>query len=428
MTNNRTEKHLDVYENRYELHQGEGTTIYYQGFQNQETQRRYALINQTLAGGYLERKFSSVSNVDFSELNESNQALLRNMVNGITSEEGRALVGLTFLQLTIKSITPDQSIRLHKGTTRKGSFSWEEGISMRTIDSTYNTPFLRKHGLLKLNKFGLFMTRSLAENYPYSSLYKAVMRGPFDKWITIVDAIEDGSMPADLGLSYMMALLQNKSDYFQERAEQACNLAKKHNGKSFEEIKCVISQFFNTTDYSARAFEVSMHTFLQAMHELHYLGDAEIVPMSQMRSANKKHGNVGDIELTEDNVIFEAWDAKYGKPYLRDELEELRDKLSTHPDVRVAGFVVDSSVDMRRDIVARKNELQVATGTEIYLFSFDEWVDYEVANLNQIQKNALGYNWLVALVETFAQRRLKLAPIDEPCDAWVNDLIRIMSN
>lgn len=140
----------------------------------------------------------------------------------------------------------------------------------------------------------------------------------------------------------------------------------------------------------------------------------------------QKHGNVGDIELTEDNVIFEAWDAKYGKPYLRDELEELRDKLLTHPDVRVAGFVVDSSVDMRRDIVNRKNELQIETGTEIYLLSFDEWVDYEVANLSQDQKNALGYNWIVALVESFAQRRLELAPIDEPCDAWINDLIRIL--
>lgn len=37
-------------------------------------------------------------------------------------------------------------------------------------------------------------------------------------------------------------------------------------------------------------------------------------------------------------------------------------------------------------------------------------------------------NWLLALVESFAQRRLDLAPIDEPCDAWINDLIEILSN
>ena len=428
MPNDKSEKHLDVYENRYELHLGAETTIYYQGFQNEETQRRYAHINHTLASGYLERKFATVSDVDFSELSEINQTLLRNMVNGITSEVGRALVGLTFLQLTIKSIAPEQSVRLHKGTTRRGSFSWVEGISMRTIDSTYNTPFLREHGLLNLNKFGLFMTRSLAENYPYSSLYKAEMRGPFDDWILIVDAIENESMPAELGLSYMMALLQNRSDSFQKAAQQACNLVTTQRGKTFAEIKDLIANFVNTTDYSARAFEVSMHAFYQAMQELNYLGAARVVPMSQMRSANKKHGNIGDIELTEDGVIVEAWDAKYGKPYMRDELEELRDKLLLHPEVNIAGFVVDSAIDMRRDIVDRKNELQTETGTEILLLSFDEWINYELDNLNQWQQDEIAYNWLVALVESFAQRRLDLAPIDEPCDAWINDLIKILSN
>ena len=69
------------------------------------------------------------------------------------------------------------------------------------------------------------------------------------------------------------------------------------------------------------------HGFMQAMHESHLLGDLDLVPMSQMRSANKKHGNIGDVELREGRVIVEAWDAKYGKPYLRDELEELRDKI-----------------------------------------------------------------------------------------------------
>jgi len=133
MTDKINEKHLDVYEDRYELHQESGVTIYYQGFQNQETQRRYAKINETLAAGYLNNKLNFLQNADFSELSESNRTLLRNMVNGITSEVGRALVGLVFLQLTIKSISPEQSIRLHKGTTRRGSFSWVDGISMPLI-------------------------------------------------------------------------------------------------------------------------------------------------------------------------------------------------------------------------------------------------------------------------------------------------------
>ena len=428
MSDNGFEKHLDVYENRYELHQDGDKQVFYQGFQNIATQQRYARINQVLKDGYLKNKIGSISDVDFSGLSEENQRILRNLVNGITSEVGRALVGLTFLQLTIKSIAPDQSIRLHKGTTRKGSFSWVDGISMRTIDSTFITPFLREYRLLNLNSYGAFMTRSLAENYPYTSLYKAEMRGPFSDWIVIVDAIEENRMPPELGLSYMMALLQNRSDHFQQMADSVCKLLEKHKCKSYSEIKDAISMFFNTTEYSARAFEVTLHGLFQAMEELHLLGDANVVPLSQMRSANKKHGNVGDIELTADGVIIESWDAKYGKPYLRDELEELRDKLITHPDVKVAGFVVNCEVDLRSDIERRKNELEDETATTIHLFSFDQWVDYEVNRLTSTQKDQLAHSWLTAIVESFAQKRRDVAPIDEPCDIWVSKLISILNS
>ena len=418
------EDHLDVYEDRYELHQGEDKNVYYEGFQNAETQARYAKINSTLEGGYLANHIKHLQDVDFSGLTEDNQILLRNMVNGITSEVGRALVGLAFLQLTIKSIAPDQCIRLHKGTTRQGSFSWVEGISMRTIDSNYNTPFLREYGLLNINKFGIMMTRSLAENYPYSKLYKAEMRGPFNDWIAIVDALENETMPAELGLCYLMSLLKNRSDKFQDTANTACAMVDKYKGAKLSKIQDILTRFFNETDYSARAFEVVMHGLFQAMGECGTLGDADVIPRSQMRSANKKHGNVGDIELAERRIIVEAWDAKYGKAYLRDELDELSDKLSSHPEVRVAGFVTDSVVDRRSEIINRVNELKLSTGTDIKLFTFDEWVEYELDGLNEEVKNLIAYYWLKAVVESFAQKRPSLAPIDEPCDQWLNDLIK----
>ncbi len=415
--------HLDVYLDRYELHRNDVVTTYYEGFQNAATQQRYEKINTELSNGYLYKIMEKLPDVDFAELSEENKVLLRRLVNGITSEVGRALVGVAFLQLTIKSITPDQSIRLHKGTTRRGSFSWVDGISMRTIDSTYSTPFLREQGLLNVNKFGVFMTRSLAENYPYSKLYKAEMRGPFAEWIDIVDAIEDESMPALLGLYYLMALLKNKSDAFNKMADEAVELASKYKDTSFKGISDLMKSFFNDTEYSARAFEIVIHGFMQAMAESNMIGDLDLVPMSQMRSANKKHGNIGDVELKDGRVIVESWDAKYGKPYLRDELEELRDKILTSPGVKVAGFIVDGEVDRRKDIVDRAEEISVETGVDIQLFSFDEWVQYQTQRIADSQLDRIASRWLIAVVESFAQRRPEIAPIDEPCEAWVKDLI-----
>lgn len=424
LSKNRDNTHLDVYLDRYELHQNDVVTTYYEGFQNVATQQRYEKINTALSNGYLYDVMKKLPDVDFMELSEENKTLLKRLVNGITSEVGRALVGVAFLQLTIKSIAPDQSIRLHKGTTRRGSFSWVDGISMRTIDSTYSTPFLREQGLLNVNKFGVFMTRSLAENYPYSKLYKAEMRGPFKEWIDIVDAIEDESLPAELGLYYLMAQLKNKSDVFNSMADEAVDLAIKYSDKSFDGISQFMKQFFNETDYSARAFEIVIHGFMQAMEELHLLGDLELVPMSQMRSANKKHGNIGDVELKDGRVIVEAWDAKYGKPYLRDELEELRDKILTSPGVKIAGFIVDCDVDRRRDVVSRAEEISLETGVDIQLFSFDEWVSYQTKRIAKSELDKVAARWLIAVVESFAQRRLEKAPIDEPCEVWVADLIK----
>lgn len=423
---NPIEEHLDVYINRSILHDENGETIYLEGNQSAAAQARYSKINTALGNGYLTTLYNNLESIDLSELSDRNRTLLKKLVDGVTSEVGRALVGVAFLQLTIKSITPEQSVRLHKGSVRNGTFSWKDGISMRTIDSSHTTPFLRAQGLLNVNSFGVFMTRSLAENYPYSKLYKAEMRGPFNEWIAIVDAIEDGSMPAKLGLCFLMNLLKNRSDNFKKLSEKAISLLDEHRDDDFNTIRELLTHFFNGTEYSARAFEVVMHSLMQAMQEMGFLGGYSLVPMSQMRSANKKHGNIGDIELQEGGVIVESWDAKYGKPYLRDELEELNDKIETASGVKIAGFVVEQVPDRRKEITDRAEDISLSTGVDIIICSFDEWVASQIERVSAWQLDELGFHWLTAVVESFGQKRLELAPIDEPCDAWIQDLIKIL--
>ncbi|MBQ7606484.1 MAG: hypothetical protein IJU76_00630 [Desulfovibrionaceae bacterium] len=159
---------------------------------------------------------------------------------------------------------------------------------------------------------------------------------------------------------------------------------------------------------------------------MHLLSDLKLVPLSQLRSANKKHGNIGDIELARINIIVESLDAKYGSPYLRDELEELKDKLTINPELKIAGFIVDSKLDLRKDIIEKKKEIEFDTGTKIYLFTFDQWIDYETKGLDLKTKQNLAYLWLNALVESFCQKRVEIAPIDKPCDKWLEDLIQFL--
>ena len=165
---------------------------------------------------------------------------------------------------------------------------------------------------------------------------------------------------------------------------------------------------------------------MQAKSEIDAIGDWELVPLSQMRSANKKHGNVGDIELSSDEIIVEAWDAKYGKTYLLDELDELRDKLIDNPGVEVAGFVADRDVDKTDEILDKIADISSDTSTEIILCSFDEWVEMQTNGLSAEEKDDIADKWLMAVVETFALKRSDFAPIEEPSDKWLMDISKLL--
>ena len=143
--------YLIVFGDRSEYHSNDVITTYIEGFQSAEAQKRHTKIIKSLSQGYLDQMINSLSEADFSSLSKENKELLEKLVDGITSNNGRAIVGLTFLQLTVKSIAPEQNIRLHKSSTSKGKFSWTDGISMRTIDKSFVTPFLREHNLINSN-------------------------------------------------------------------------------------------------------------------------------------------------------------------------------------------------------------------------------------------------------------------------------------
>ena len=143
-----------------------------------------------------------------------------------------------------------------------------------------------------------------------------------------------------------------------------------------------------------------------------------------MRSANKKHGNVGDIEilkLLDGMEIVEAWDAKYGKLDLRDELEELNEKLRDHSETEIAGFVTDRLPSIKPDTEQRIQELEEMHEVDIDILGFDDWVTQQVDRVGSTP-TAIGAFWITAFAECLCQKRRKRAPIDEPCDSWVDAL------
>lgn len=422
------EPHIIVYKDKSVLYSEDGTNqVFLEGGLSEAAKERYLSIRKALEDGFLENVIveSIKPSVQLKEMTELQDSTLNSLVNEVTSEYGRALVGLTVLQLTLKSINGEQNIRLHKGGSNSNQFSWQEGLSMRVLDKSYITPTLRKYGLLKLNADGFMMTRTLAENYPYTKLYKAKMRGAKKEWLELTDWIESGVIDPLNGLRKFIALLNNKTEEFEQVSGSTLTGLKLFLEKesNYENKVKLIFEYVEKSTYSARLFEVAMHSLFQALGEMKVL-EGYLTPLSQMRSANKKHGNIGDVEITSDNQhrsIIEGWDAKYGKTYLRDELEELNDKLFKHSESEIVGFVTDKEPDLKPEITNRIAEISEIHGVQVKVLSISEWIDYQV-NTRNVDENELSDRWLVALAESVCQRRRGMAPIDEPTFEWVKEL------
>lgn len=426
---------LEVYEKHSILITEEGIEERFdEGRQSADTKKRLVKIKKKYEDGFLREVIEECRHPAYSPapLDDKYMDILHQLVDSVTSEVGRGVVGLAVLQLTIKAMCPEQSVRLHKGSAGGSGFSWQNGIPMRVLDKNYNTPLLREYDLVRMNADGVFMTRSLAENYPYSRLYKAAIRGARDEWLRLIDAVEAEKIMAEDALRLLLTMLFNKSDIFEKNASKAIekvgNLL--DNFSSADQVFDFISLYVEQAEYSARVFEIAMHALFQALGEMCVL-DGFLKPLSQMRSANKKHGNVGDIEVTEregNMLIVEAWDAKYGKPYLRDELEELNEKLRDHPETSVAGFVVNGEPDKRRDIIDRIEEISEVHNCSVEILSFKEWFDTCKERVTDEGQLELSTRWLKAFTESLCQKRRKIAPIDEPSDAWVQALMRQADN
>lgn len=406
----------------------DGTTqTFLEGSQSPEAALRVRRIKEVLAAGFLDRIIEGEkAEPSCLQLDDRDLACLRTLVDSVTSETGRALVGLTVMLASIKMIEPQQSVRLHKGGGGGENFSWREGVSMRTLDKPYVTPTLRKYGLLSLNADGFMMTRTLAENYPYSRLYKAALRGAKSAWLDIVDRLELGQLDPEAALRALLGLLINRTAEFSSLADEALRLTDLFSrSEKPEDIISFLTEYIANDDYSARLFEVAVHSGFQIMEEDGIL-DGYLKPLSQMRSANKKHKNVGDIEIEvtpESRVIAEAWDTKFGKVDLRDETEELYEKLKGQPQCNVAGFITDQAPVVSERLAMRIAQIEEALGgrTAIKIMSFHDFVhDYFAP---RIDLSELAPRWINAFVGSLAQRRRTQAPIDEPCHDWLRGYI-----
>lgn len=445
----RQEPHLEVYAHSSMLiDKGNAVkTIWLEGKQTQSAQQRYGKVIDAFKSGFLDGKIEIaksariVSTVEFN-LTLQHKNAIEDIVASITSQNGRALVEIFLLQLAIKTIVPEQDIRLHKGNSNRnqnnderGTFSWVEGISMRSLDDKFVVPTLRKYGLVRMNEYGAFMTRSFAENYPYTLFYKAETRGAKKQWLLLVEALEENRLDAEAALLYVLDLLWKNSEQFVKLSDEVlqslANWFLQNTNYSIYQVSDVIKHHIDKSEARARLLEIAMHTLLQALEDVDVDMRGQLKPLMPMRTANLKHRNFGDIEIVIGDAVVESWDAKYDNPYLSDALDVFVEKIRDRNITELSfGYVLYPEKKEYVDVTQKITAVEDDYGIQIQVLSFDEWVQMQVQRSggNETSNKRLAYAWLQAYAESLALRRESKAPIDEPTYDWLLRLKEILQS
>jgi hypothetical protein len=284
-----------------------------------------------------------------------------------------------------------------------------------------------------MNQFGAFMTRSFAENYPFTFFYKAEMAGAKDDWLNLVDDLEENLLDAEATLLYALNLLWKSSERFSRLVDEALHLTTKwirsNDPISIKAISNLIAAHIDSSEARARLLEVSIHALMQALDSLGIDLGGKLKPLMPMRTANLKHGNLGDVEVLKGDLVVEAWDAKYRTPYLSDAIEELRDKIRDR-DVSqlVFGYIVYPQKEQYLEVDKKISEIRDIYGFGIEIHSYSEWINIQgekAAALGALESH-IGEQWLIAYVESLGQRRREIAPIDEPTYEWILTLVNLL--
>jgi hypothetical protein len=248
--------------------------------------------------------------------------------------------------------------------------------------------------------------------------------------------LEKGGIDADAALLYVLQLLWQFSEAFSNLVQKTLNSLgtwiDKNEPLSISSTVMLIKEHIEESEARARLLEVAMHALLQTLGELGVDLGGKLKPLMPMRTANKKHGNIGDVEVLSGNLLIEAWDAKYEQPYLSDALDELVEKIHEH-NIDVSelqfGYVLFPAKKTYPEVDHKVDDIDDQLGLKVQILAFDEWVHEQFIRSQNagISEENLARTWLQVYTESLCLKRVDQAPIDEPTFDWVESLMNRLS-
>jgi len=225
-----------------------------------------------------------------------------NEIYGLGSTK-HAARGVVLTLAFYKALHFDQDVRYHKS-------EFDGGFSARSFDTAYTVPFLAEKGL-PYNVETHWLSQSLSFVGPLTpdQTIKLVPKcaGPF--LISVANHIQ-GAQDIDRVKSIIKLLL---IAMIEERNKGRIPLAKPKN-LSIDSVMMLIHKHFSQkyTKNAPRLPQVAIYAIYKClMADVDRYAKFELKPLEKMRTANRKSGSVGDIDLCFEGRPIEAVEIKF---------------------------------------------------------------------------------------------------------------------
>lgn len=254
------------------------------------------------------------------------------------SEASKGVLTVVLTSLVYKLLCPKQDIRKHQS-------SIFEGYSGRTFDSQYITPYLKSKKFPSMAESG-WLTRSLEQKVPYDYEYTGAIK-PQELKGAFLDTIHyiQHSRPVQLQilLRYLFGCL------IRQRERNQIHLATPNNLTIAQTLELVKQHWDGTYKYegAARLPVLAIYAVYEVfMKEIKRFEAKTLLPLENHTSSDRQSGRLGDIDVVDNGVPFEAVEIKHHIPITLDQVEVAYEKFIS---TSIKRYYILSSSEIKPD-------------------------------------------------------------------------------